>query len=414
MNLTGRAILLLTVAALTGVRLPWQASALLMVVVLAVAVVDAWLVRAVPTVDRDISPILSRGVPSRFAAVARGRWPRIRLRQAATPDLRIEPQEGDRTIDATVVASRRGHHPLVPVATRTVGPLGLGAWLHRTGRTEHVTVFPDMPAARRIAASVRMGHFREEGRRTRGPLGLGTEFESVREYRPDDDIRQLNWSATARTGTPMSNQFRVEQDRDVICLIDCGRLMTARVEDRTRLDAAIDAAAALAAVADQVGDRIGVVAFDRTILRTLAPRRDGGRPVVQAIHDLEPSDVDSDFDLAVRSVLGRKRAFVVVFTDLVDIAAARPLAASLPVLARKHAVAVASVTDPDLAAAIGTQAEDRADLMRAAASIQLLEAKESVAALIRHRGVEVVEAPLHDLSSRCVAAYLRAKSKARL
>jgi uncharacterized protein (DUF58 family) len=411
---TPRAVVLLALAALSGLRLPWQVAGTIMLGVAVVSLVDSWLVRRVPELTRTTSPILSRGVPSRIEIGAVGRWPRIRLRQAATPDIRITPQEGERTLDAEIVALRRGTHPLVPVATRTTGPLGLGSWYHRSGPTGQVTVFPDMPAARRIATSVRMGHFREEGRRTRGPLGLGTEFESVREYRPDDDIRQLNWTATARTGSPMSNQFRIEQDRDLICLVDCGRLMAARVEDRTRLDAAVDAVAALAAVADQVGDRIGVVAFDRKVLRSLAPRRDGGRAVVQAIHDLEPSEADSDFDLAIRSVLGRKRAFVVVFTDLVDIAAARPLSAAIPVLARKHAVAVVSVTDPDLMAGLVEPAADRAGLMRSAASVQLIEAKESVTALLRHRGVDVVDAGLHELSSRCVAAYLRAKARARL
>ena len=63
---------------------------------------------------------------------------------------------------------------------------------------------------------MRQGRFRDAGRRTRGPLGLGTEFESIRDYPPDDDIRQVNWRATERIGRPMSNQYRVEQDRDVM------------------------------------------------------------------------------------------------------------------------------------------------------------------------------------------------------
>jgi uncharacterized protein (DUF58 family) len=413
-SITPRAVALLVAGALSAILLPWQASAMIMAGILLVALVDAWTVRRVPDLARDVAPILSRGVPSPFTVRATGKWPRIELRQPATPDLRIEPRQGSRVIRGTITAVRRGDHQLVAVATRTVGPFGLGVWYHRGGPTESVTVFPDMPAARRIAASVRMGHFREEGRRTRGPLGLGTEFESVREYRPDDDIRQLNWTATARMNTPMSNQFRIEQDRDIICLLDCGRLMTSQIEDRTRLDAAIDAVAALAAVADQVGDRVGVVAFSKGLLRSLPPRRDGGRHVVQAIHDLEPSQEDSDFELAFRAVLGRKRAFVIILTDLVDQAAARPLAAAVPVLARKHAVAVASVIDPDLARAVEQPAASRSDVMRTAASLQLLAAKEAVAAQLVHRGVEVVEAPVHDLSGRCVAAYLRAKSRARL
>lgn len=414
MTITWRAVLLLTGAAISAIVLPWQVAAVGMAALAAASLIDAWSVRSVPEVDRRVNPILSRGVPSPLSIRVLGRWPRIWLRQPAMADLSIVPQEGPVRIDADITAWRRGQHHLEPVATRSVGPLGLGAWYHRSGTTDSVTVFPDMPSARRIAASVRMGHFREEGRRTRGPLGLGTEFESVREYRPDDDIRQLNWSATSRLGTPMSNQFRIEQDRDIICLVDCGRLMAARIDDRTRLDAAIDAVAALAAVADQVGDRIGVVAFSRKILRTLPPRRDGGRPVISAIHDLEPRDEDSDFSLAFRSVLGRKRAFVLILTDLLDEAAARPLASSVPILSRKHAIAVASITDPDLTAAIETPATTPGDLMRAAVSIQFIAAKEKVAAMLAHQGAEVIEAPLESFSARCVSAYLRAKSKARL
>ena len=414
MTITWRTIGLLTLAAFTALGLGWKPAALIMSAVVVVAVIDAWMVRAVPETRREVSALLSRGVESPFRLETVGRWPRIRVRQAATPDLEITPREAQRVIDGAIVARRRGSHTLVPAATLAIGPLGLGGWYHRSGEPQNVVVFPDMPAARRIASSVRLGHFREEGKRTRGPLGLGTEFESVREYRPDDDIRQLNWTATARTGHPMSNQYRIEQDRDVICLIDCGRLMAARVDDRTRLDAAVDAAAAVAAVADQVGDRVGVVAFSDRILRRVSPRRDGATHVVQAIHDLEPLIVDSDFELAFRSILGQKRAFVLVLTDLVDVAAARPLANGVPVMARKHAVAVASVTDPDLAATLARPAADRAELMRAAAAIQLLESKESVAAVLSRRGADVIEAPLEDFSGRCVAAYLRAKARARL
>src|SRR5919106_1721100 len=82
----------------------------------------------------------------------------------------------------------------------------------------------------------------------RGPLGLGTEFESVREYSPDDDIRQVNWLATARLARPMSNEFRLEQDRDVVAVIDAGRLMASPITEATLLDVALDAVTALAAV----------------------------------------------------------------------------------------------------------------------------------------------------------------------
>lgn len=414
MTLTRATAWLVTVAALSALWIPWQLALLTMGLVLVVAIVDAWQVHSVPRLTVNVAPILSRAVPSEFEIKPEGRWPRIRVRQPLIPDVAIRPQEGDRALTAEIVASRRGTHSLPPPATRTVGPLGLGAWIHRTGEPTPVTVYPDMPAARQLAAAVRLGHFREEGKRTRGPLGLGTEFESIREYRPDDDIRQINWRATSRLQIPMSNQFRVEQDRDVICLVDCGRLMSAATGDRTRLDVAVDAVAALAAVADQAGDRVGVVAFDDRVRRLVLPRRDGGKHVVRAIHDLEPSNRDSDYGLAFSTVLSSKRAFVIIFTDLIDEAAARPLVHSLPALARKHALAVASVIDPDLDALMTTPGSDFAQVMRASTAVRFVEAQERAASVLVHRGVAVVESGVETFSARCVAAYLRAKRTARL
>ena len=176
-------------------------------------------------------------------------------------------------------------------------------------------MYPDVFAAQRLVIALRRGRFRDPGLRTRGPLGLGTEFESVRDYLPDDDVRQINWQATARVGRPMSNQYRIEQDRDVVCLLDAGRLMAAPLDvepiaDRraahaiTRLDAAVDAVTMVALVADELGDRCGVTVYDSEIRRRLAPRRAGGKAVVRTILDVEPTLVDSDHDLAFRAVGG--------------------------------------------------------------------------------------------------------------
>ena len=160
----------------------------------------------------------------------------------------------------------------------------------------------------------------------------------MRDYLPDDDIRQVNWRATERLGRPMSNTYRVERDRDVLCVIDSGRLMAAPLRDRTRLDAAVDAAVAVAAVAEELGDRCGVLAFDREIAGGWRRGARGADAVVRALFDLEPRPFDSDYELAFRYAGEAKRAFVLVFTDLLEEAAARPLLAALPLLARRHSL----------------------------------------------------------------------------
>ncbi len=339
---------------------------------------------------------------------------RLRLHQPLPPDLKLEPQEADSFLKAEITARRRGRHRLASAAARTVGPLGLGVTFHRVAGDSDVLVYPDMPAAHALALSVRYGTFRQEGRRPRGPLGLGTEFESIREYLPDDDIRQVNWRATARMGTPMSNVHRVEHDREVMCLIDCGRLMAAPIQDRTRLDAAVDATAAMAAVAEELGDRMGVMAFDHGVRRLVKPRRNGGPAVLAAVFDLEPSEQDSDYELAFRRVAAAKRSFILILTDILEENAARPLVEAMPVLARHHQVAVASVVDDDLESAVSTRPQVAADAYRAVAALGVLEARAKVIVMLGHAGAQVVEAPLGLLSTRCVGAYLEAKARGRL
>jgi uncharacterized protein (DUF58 family) len=376
--------------------------------------VDAWWARRAPVVQRVAPTTLARGVPSPFSVQVAEDRAAIRVRQPLPPDLRLEPEsEGEGELDGKLLARRRGRHVLPQVVARRRGPLGLAAWTHRVEAPAEVVVYPDLPAARRLASSVRAGRFRDEGLRRRGPLGLGTEFESVRDYSPDDDIRQVNWRATERLGRPMSNQYRVERDRDVVCVIDCGRLMAAPFADRTRLDAALDAVVAVAAVADVLGDRCGAIAFAGEVLRSLPPRRAGARDVVHTIFDLEPRPVDSDYELAFQHVRGMKRAFVLVLTDLLEESAARPLVEALPVVAVRHAVTVAGASDIQLEAAVREPPQSPGDVYRAAVALDVLDARATVTARLQRAGAHVVEAPPDALAAACVRAYLRAKWTAR-
>jgi uncharacterized protein (DUF58 family) len=413
MSPTGRAALAVAAVAIVALVLPWPVAALLGLAVAGATLADALVARRPIEVTRALPTILARGVPATLTLRSAPVPGAIRVRQAAPPDLVLGEQEGGATLTTTVTARRRGRHALPAPAARVVGPLGLAVWNRRPGQDEEVLVYPDLPNAHRLATSVRRGRFRHEGH-ARGPLGLGTEFESIREYEPDDDIRQVNWRTTQRIGRPMSNQYRVDTDRDVICLVDCGRLMAAPLRDRTRLDAAVDAATAIGAVADVLADRCGVIAFDAQVSRDVAPRRAGGTAVVRALFDLEPIAVESDYLRAFATVAERKRAWVILFTDLLEETAARPLLEALATLARRHVVAVASSIDPEIDEILSASPRDRTDVYRTAVALDVGGARRRVASELRRRGVDVVEAGPDRLASACVRAYLRAKARARV
>ena len=415
MSPSPRAAWILAGVALSALVVPPALAALAALAVLAATAVDAAAARHPPAVVRRVPAVLARGVPAYLVVeVEPPGATTARVRQPVPPDLVLSPVEGDGGLEATLVARRRGRQPLPAPAVRLDGPLGLGRWFHRVGEPAEVLVYPDMPTAHRLVAAVRQGRFRDPGLLTRGPLGLGTDFESIRDYVPDDDIRQVNWRATARVGRPMSNQYRVEQDREVICCIDAGRLMAAPLDGFTRLDAAVDAAVAVALVADEVGDHCGALAFDDRLRRRVAPRRRGAPAVVEALFDLEPTPVESDYELAFRSVGGGKRALVLVFTDLLEESAARPLVEAIPVIARRHHVVVAGTRDPGLDELVRTPPAQVLDVLATTVALDVLDARARVAAQLRRAGADVLEAPADALPAACVATYLRAKARARL
>jgi uncharacterized protein (DUF58 family) len=413
---TPRAAAVLAAIALLAIAVGPLAAGLLAAALAGAVLADARAARRPPHAQRRVPAMVARGVPAALAVEITGAdGRRVRVRQARPAEIAVEPQEAEDGLDASLVARRRGRWTLPPATVRVTGPLGLATWDHRAGEDAPLLVYPDLPAARRLALAVRAGRFRESGRQSRGPLGLSTEFESIRDYLPDDDIRQVNWPATARLGRPMSNQYRIEQDRDVICVLDCGRLMAAPLSGgATRLDGAVDAATAVALVADELGDRCGMVAFDAAVQRRLAPRRRGADALVRAVFDLQPAPVDSDYELAFRSVASSRRALVIVFTDLIEEIAARSLVMAVPVLARRHEVVVAGVADPDLDVVLRTPPAHELDVYRAAAALDVLAARERAAARVRGAGARVLETAPAALAQACVGAYLSAKARARL
>ncbi len=413
MTPTGRSALVLTLIAATT---PWLGAPLgvsLFLLVVGLTVADAWSVRHPPSVETDGPDRLYRGVPAPFHVTVRTSLA-FKVRQPTPADVRVEPQESNTQLSSTITAHRRGRHHLTRPVVRLTGPLGLGGWTHRAGTEREVVVYPDLITARRVAHAVRTGRFQDEGTRSRGRLGLGTEFESIREYQPDDDIRQVNWRASQRMGRPMSNQYRVEQDREVLCLVDTGRLMASEVSGRSRLDAALDAVAAVASVADVVGDRIGVLAFDAEVRRSVPSKRANADRVLHAVFDLESRPVDSDYRLAFLTAGAAKRSLVMVFTDIFEEAAARQLVEATSILARHHAVVIASVGDSDLDRALADPGGDAIGAARRVVAFDVAEGRRRTVARVEAVGARVVEASENDLASRCVAAYLSAKARARL
>ena len=177
--------------------------------------------------------------------------------------------------------------------------------------------------------------------------GEGLEFQELRDYRPGDTQRQINWKATARRGQLVTRQYQDDRNQQLVLLLDCGRRMHAREGELTHFDHVLDAALLLAWVALRQGDAVGVQAFagDR---RWLPPVRGRGalERLLDAIYDLETSTESPDFPAAAALLMERqrRRALVLLLTNLRD-EDDDELIPAIRTLRRRHLVLVASTRE---------------------------------------------------------------------
>jgi uncharacterized protein (DUF58 family) len=256
--------------------------------------------------------------------------------------------------------------------------------------------------------------------------GQGTEFDSLREYVVGDDVRSIDWRATARRSDVVVRTWRPERDRRVVIVLDTGRTSAGRVGvDPTagdpsgwpRLDWSMDAALLLAALASRAGDHVDFIAHDRVPRAGVynANRTELLAQLVEAMAPIQPALVESDAGAMVATVQRRirRRALVVLLTDLNASALDEGLMGVLPQLSAKHHILIAAVADPrvDLLAA---GRSDAAQVYDAAAAERARNDRSSIASRLRKHGVDVVDAEPEELAPALADRYLAMKASGKL
>lgn len=399
-------------------------------VLLAVGLAD-WL--AAPrgrafTIERSMPPVVVLGGEAEVTwqvTATGGRGFRITVADELAPSLGAErrfsgrvPGRGSLNAATTLQPVRRGDFHPTELVWRTEGPLGL---LARQGRTRLPATLRVHPAFRsREEAELRIDRARilEVGLRSAQGRGGGTEFDQLREYTVDDESRRIDWAATARSGRPIVRTYRAERNQNVVVLLDNGRVMAGRVDGVPRVEFAMDAALLITTVATRLGDRCGLLAFDRDVRATVPPGhgRDQVGRVTEALYRLEPSLVDSDYEGAFTQTVAtfRRRALIVVLTDLVEQAVGESLLPALPVLSRSHVIVVGAIVDPEVREWADSPATDDESVYRQAAAARELRARRRAAARLEAAGATVVDVAPHELAAKLGDAYLDAKATGRL
>ncbi|WP_227978969.1 DUF58 domain-containing protein [Nocardia spumae] len=342
-------------------------------------------------------------------------WPPSAHAPALTHRLRL-PANTRTTVRTTVCPTRRGDRVAGPVTVRLLGPLGLAGRQFQRVVPAGVRALPPFRSERILAAKVkRLQHL--DGRSVANIRGPGSEFDSFREYVAGDDVRSIDWRATARATDVLVRTWRPERNRHVVILMDTGRISAARLGAQTRLDIGIEAALLLAGLAAAAGDTVDLLAFDREIRAEVRGVRGKAlQPtVMHALSGIVPALTDTDTAAMVRTALRhtRRRSLVVWFTSLDGAMVEENLLPVLPVLSKRHRVLLVSVTDPEIAAT-ATRRDSSAEVYAAAAAEHLLTERAIVRETLQRLGIDVVAAAPDRLPEALADEYLELKRSGAL
>lgn len=440
MILTGRVGFLALVCAVPIVLSPWPATtfaALLMLLALAAAC-DTGLAASplALNITRPANPSTRLGEEVDAGLLIRNdgrRRFRGQLRDAWAPSVRAHPRlhtvdigaGQTHRVDTRLRPVRRGEQRCAVVTARSIGPLRLAGRQRSLPVPAQLRVLPPFLSRKHLPS--KLARLREiDGLLPTLTRGQGTEFDSLREYVVGDDVRSIDWRATARRVDVVVRTWRPERDRRVLMVLDTGRTAAGRVGvDPTaadpsgwpRLEWSMDAALLLAALASRAGDHVDFLAHDRVTRTGVfgASRTELLAQLVDAMAPLQPALLESDWRAAVSTIAGRarRRSLVVLLTDLNSTALDEGLLPVLPQVSTRHIVIVAAVADSRVDR-LASGRSDAAAVYHAAAAEHARNDRRSIASRLRGVGVEVVDAPPESIASALADRYLAMKAAGRL
>ena len=340
--------------------------------------------------------------------------------------LLIGPREGRVDIEAQTTAAliyalkppKRGRFEFGHTALRFRSRLGLIWCQTKVAEPASVKVYPNMRRAREAelkalgARSVTSSHRKTSWR------GEGREFESMRDYVRGDELRHVSWTATARRGKLTTRQYQIERDQTILVALDAGRLMTARIEQETKLDSAVHATLALFSAAARAGDNAGLMVFGRRIRSYLPPSRgrDHIEAALEALHAIEPEMIEPSYPHAFEFIAAnsKRRSLVVLLTDLVDEESSRELLTSLPILRPRHLPLVVTIADRDLKAVVRQIPSSIKDLFTQSVSEEIIHHREAALRRVESIGGLALDVNAATLAPALLETYLRVKERGLL
>lgn len=318
----------------------------------------------------------------------------------------------------SVTPPRRGRYEFGQTAIRFRSRLGLVWCQAAVGEPQAVKVYPNIRRAREMELKALGARSFLAIQRRAVRRGEGREFESMRDYVRGDELRHISWTATARRNKLTTRQYQIERDQTIIIAIDAGRLMTGRIGSETKFDTAIHASLALISACSRAGDNCGLVVFGRRVRKYIPPKRGVEHidALIEALHDLEPELIEPSYARGFQFISSnsKKRAFVVILTDLVDKDSSREFLTSLRLLRPRHLPLVATIGDRDLNAAVSQEPNEIKDVFSQSAAEEIIHQRETALRMVESLGGLAIDVTTETLAPKLLESYLKVKERGML
>lgn len=384
--------------------------------------------RARPEVSRiwDAAPALSTPAEIRVELRNLGNMFYVSAQDDVPPSLRRVPPTLDLQCDRWGEA--RGSYQIEPRKRGDVrlGPMFLRGqsrwrmaecWL-RAELSQTVRIYPNLGEAKRHMLYLLRSRQIELERRLTRRRGLGREFESLRDYRDGDEMRDICWTATARRSKLITRQYQVERSQAVCLVVDAGRLLRARVKKLEKLDFSVNAALTLANVAIYSGDRVALLAYGRRVQQQLPPGKGSPhmRTLVEQLSLVHSEVAEADHARAARVLLSmqKRRSLVVWITDLAETAMTPEVIQAALQVAQRHLLLFISFSEPQIMELLARAPETPLNMYRVMAAQEMSQRRELLLRRLREQGAFALELAPNQVSTAVVNQYLEIKDRGLL
>lgn len=402
---------------------------------------DARMVRqaAALTVSRQLPRVASLGYSSEVICHLHNPTLqnfRVRLKEWADVEVGLTERNGSvecsagktATASFQILPQKRGTYQLGPLVARASTALRFFELEWIAAEMEEIRILPGMQPTREHDLLARTQHLNMMGIRSFRRAGAGMEFKSLREYTAGDEMRLVDWKATARRGKLIVKEWDIERSQNIVLALDLGRLMASQIlmpgQDEntlipvTKTDYAVDASVLLSYVATRAEDKIALAGFAGDV-ETYIPFGKGHQQfqtVLEALTRLQPRPEESDYRRSF-TYLGqvvRRRSLFVVFTDVMDPLSADRLTRELKYLMPRHLVLVVALADQELKPLLEEVPDNTDHMFRQTAAASILAERRRILARMESLGILTLDASPRDMSIATVNRYLEIKGEGKL